>query len=162
MEAVGAVASVVTLIELAAKIGSACVQYLRAAKDAANDISRLQKEVKSLQDLLEQVKQLVDNPKATRLAACQAMKDGIEVCKSELQGLNQKLSPSKTRRLMSRVNGQVLKWPFKSAEVDRLLDHLERCKQSMTLALQVDQRYAVCRCRQLLRILTTRYTAILP
>src|SRR5947208_14982467 len=103
MEAVGATASVAALIEVAAKIGSACAQYLVAVKDAAKDINRLQKEVKELQGLLEQTNRLLDGPNANRLAASSAMRDGIESCKSELQVLNQRLSPSKARKLISRV-----------------------------------------------------------
>jgi benzoyl-CoA reductase/2-hydroxyglutaryl-CoA dehydratase subunit BcrC/BadD/HgdB len=139
METVGAAAGVAAAIELAAKIGSACGQYLVAVKHAAKDINRLQKEVKELQGVLEQVNRLLDGPDATRLAASRAIRDGIETCKSELQALNQKLSPSKTRKLMSRVNIQALKWPFQTADVDKILHQLERCKQSISLALQVDQ-----------------------
>jgi hypothetical protein len=139
MEAVAAAASVITLIELSAKITSTCVQYSRAVNDAVDDIGRLHKEVKSLQDVLEQVRQLLNGPYAAKLSASQAMNDAVKDSETELYNLDQKLAPSKPRKIMSLVNSRALKWPFRTAEVDKLLIHLERCKQSISLALQVDQ-----------------------
>ncbi|KIX09433.1 uncharacterized protein Z518_00513 [Rhinocladiella mackenziei CBS 650.93] len=141
MEAVGAAAGVVALIELAAKISSACGQYLGAVKNATKDINRLRKEVQELQGLLEQVHQHLDGPNAARLAASRVMKDAIETCRSELPVLNQRLTPTRARKLISRVNVQALKWPFETADVDKFLRRLERCKQSILLALQVDQTH---------------------
>jgi Fungal N-terminal domain of STAND proteins len=162
MEAVGAAASVVTLIELAAKIGSACVHYSRAVKDAAKDISRLQKEVTSLQHLLEQVKQLLDVPDTTGLATSREMKDGIEACETELQALNRKLTPKKTRKAASWFSSRALRWPFETADVDKILYQIDRCKQSITLALQVDQRFVFSYpLSTRLRTLITGYTVIL-
>jgi uncharacterized coiled-coil DUF342 family protein len=139
MEAVAAAASLITLIELSAKITYTCVQYSRAVKDAANDISRLHKEVKSLQEVLEQVRQLLNGPHAAKLSASQAMNDAIKDSKTELHNLDQRLAPNKPRKIMSLVNSRALKWPFKAAEVDKFLAQLERCKQSILLALQADQ-----------------------
>jgi small-conductance mechanosensitive channel len=139
MEAVAAAASLITLIELSAKITSTCVQYSRAVKDAANDISRLYKEVKSLQEVLEQARQLLNGPHAAKLPASQAMNDAIKDSKTELHNLDQRLAPSKSRKFMSLVDSRALKWPFKAAEVDKFLTQLGRCKQSISLALQVDQ-----------------------
>jgi hypothetical protein len=138
MEAVGAAAGVAGLVELAAKIGSVCFQYSTAVKHASGDIQRLQKEVNGLQGLLEHVKQLFDGPNAIKLTATQSMKDGIETCESTLQALNQELSPSKTRTFISRLNTRALKWPLQSAEVDKFLRRLDGCRQSISVALQVD------------------------
>jgi hypothetical protein len=139
MEVVGAAASVATLIELSAKIIATCVQYSHAVKNAAKDISRLHQEVKSLLKILEQVRQLLNGPQAAKLSASQAMDDAIKDSETELYDLDRRLAPSKPRKIMSLVNIRGLKWPFKAAEVDKFLVHLERCKQSISLALQVDQ-----------------------
>ena len=139
MEAVAAAASVITLIELSAKIISTCAKYSRAVQYAANDISRLLKEVKSLQEVLERVRQLLNGPHTAKLSASQAMNDAIKDSETELYNLDQRLAPSKPRKIMSWVNSRALKWPFKAAEVDKVLVQLERCKRSISLALQVDQ-----------------------
>jgi hypothetical protein len=138
MEAAEAAASVITLIELSAKIASTCVQYSCALRDAANETGRLHKEVKSLHDVLEQVRQLLNGRHAAKLSASQAMNDAIKDSETELYNLDQRLAPSKLRKIMSLVSSRALKWPFRAAEMDKFLVHLERCKQSISLALQVD------------------------
>jgi hypothetical protein len=69
MAGLGEAASVIAVIELSAKIASICVQYSREVKHAAEDIGRLQGEVKSLQYVLQNVKQLLDGCNRARLSA---------------------------------------------------------------------------------------------
>jgi hypothetical protein len=56
MEGLGAVLSVIAVVSLCVKVASLCVQYSLAVIDAKNDITRLQVEVKSLRDVLGEVK----------------------------------------------------------------------------------------------------------
>jgi hypothetical protein len=42
---------------------------------------------------------------------------------------------------LSRLSLRALKWPFKSKEVEKEIHDLEGYKQTMSLALQVDQTY---------------------
>jgi Fungal N-terminal domain of STAND proteins len=138
MEGLGVAASVIAVIELSAKITSVCVQYSRGVKHAAEDIDRLQDEVKSLQDVLQNVKQLLDGPNGARLSASPRLSKEIDGCVSELTTLDQILNPSKSRKAMSRVGFRALKWPFESKAVNEIISRLERCKQLVSLALQVD------------------------
>jgi conjugal transfer/entry exclusion protein len=109
MEGLGGAASVITVIELSAKITSACVQYSRGVKHAAEDINQLQDEVKSLQDVLQNFKQLLDGLNRARLSAPQRLSKEIDGCGSELSALDQRLNPSKSRKAMSRVGFRALK-----------------------------------------------------
>jgi hypothetical protein len=139
MEGLGGAASVITVIELSAKVASVCVQYSRGVKHAAEDIDRLQGEVKSLQDVLQNAKQLLDGSNGARLLASPSLSKEIDGCGSDLIALDQRLNPGKSRKAMSRVGFRALKWPFESKAVHEIIDRLERRKQSISLALQIDQ-----------------------
>ena len=139
MEGLGIAASVIAVIELSAKIFSVCVEYSRTVKDATKDISRLQGELKSLQDVLEKIKQLLDGPNGSRLSASLLLSETLKGCLSQLQTLQSRLSPSIPRKYIGRIGLRALKWPFETKEADKIVRQLERCKQSISLALQVDQ-----------------------
>jgi uncharacterized protein YaaN involved in tellurite resistance len=132
-------ANVIAVIELSAKVASACLEYSHAVKNAAKDVDRLQSEVKSLQDVLQNVKQLLDGFNGAKLSASLGLSKEIDGCRSELSALDQRLNPRKSRKAMSRGGIRALKWPFESKAVYDIIDRLERRKQSISLALQVDQ-----------------------
>jgi hypothetical protein len=139
MAGLGEAANVIAVIELSAKVASACLEYSHAVKHAAKDIDQLQREVKSLQALLQNVEQLLDGPNGARLSASLGLSKEIDGCRSELTALDQRLNSSKSRKAMSRVGIRALKWPFESKAVYEIIDRLERRKQSVSLALHIDQ-----------------------
>ncbi|ORY58143.1 uncharacterized protein BCR38DRAFT_489623 [Pseudomassariella vexata] len=53
--------------------------------------------------------------------------------------LQAKLSPGKRRTAMTRLGIRALKWPFKSKDIERMIDGLARCTQTISLALNVDE-----------------------
>ena len=89
MEGLGVAASVIAVIELSAKVASVCAQYSHKVKHAAEDIDRLQSEVKSLQDLLQNVKNSLGGPNGARLSASLTLSTEIDGCTSELTTLDQ-------------------------------------------------------------------------
>ena len=139
MEGLGAAASVIAVVELSAKVAAVCVEYSRAVKNAAKEIAQLLNELKSLQDVLEKVKQLLDGPNGPRLSVSQALRKGFDSSISELKTLDQKLEPSTGRKRMSRLGLRTLKWPFESKEVGKIIQRLNRCKESIALGLQLDE-----------------------
>jgi Fungal N-terminal domain of STAND proteins len=143
MEGLGVAANVITVVELSAKVVSLCLEYSRRVKNAAKDIDRLLSELKSLQDVLEKVRQLMDGPNSSRLAISQGLRMGLDTSISELEMLNQQLEPSTGRKRMSRFGLRALKWPFKSEEVEKIIRRLDRCKQSIALGLQLDETWAI-------------------
>jgi Fungal N-terminal domain of STAND proteins len=130
---------VFSVIELSAEVGSVCVQYSHEVKHAAEDVDRLQSEVKSLQSVLQNVKQLLDDSNCAKLSTSPMLSKEIDGCKSELTTLDQRLKAGKSRKTMSRVGFQALKWPFESKAVYEIIGRLERHKKSISLALEVDQ-----------------------
>ncbi len=124
---------------LSTKIASLCVQYSSAAKDAKTDIERLRGEIDSVTDVSQEVEQLLHGLDSTRLSASQKLRDALNDCFLQLTELKKKLELGKTRKAMGWVGVRALKWPFQSKEVDKVVRNLERCKQTVSLALQVDQ-----------------------
>ena len=139
MDGVGAAASVIAVVELSAKIALLCVQYSLNVKHAKTDIERLRGEVNSVTDLLRRVEQLLQGPDNTQLTTSQKLRDALRDCSLRLTELKTKLDPGKTRKAMSNFGIRALKWPFESKEVEKIINDLERCKQTISLALQVDQ-----------------------
>lgn len=142
MEAVGVAASITALIDLSAKIASVCLQYSKDVKNAKDDILRLLQEVNSLRSTSDDVKRLLDGPKGTRLKSSQKLSSAVNNSQCKLEKIRQELEPRGTRKAMSRVGIRALKWPFSSKDVEKSVQELTRCTQSMTLALQIDQTYA--------------------
>jgi hypothetical protein len=139
MEGLGVVANVITVVEMSAKIASLCVQYSLAVKHSKADIERLRGEVNRLTDLLRAVERLLQRPDNTQLSTSQKLHDALKDCFSQLTQLDMQLDAGKARKTMSRLGIRALKWPFESKGVEKIINDLERCKQTISLALQVDQ-----------------------
>lgn len=139
MDGLSGVASVIAVIDISAKIASLCFQYSVAVKDAENDIEHLQKKVADLKDVLGEMKQLLEGRDKTRLSAAHKLAGSLNECFLRLEELKTRLDLGKTRKAMSRLGVRALKWPFKSKEVEKIVDDLEGYKQTFVLALQVDQ-----------------------
>ena len=133
-------ANVIAVVELSAKVANLCVQYSREVKGARDEIARLRSEVNNLKTVVEDVQRLINGPGNGKLSASQKVLDAIDDCRTQLKELDRRLDPGTTRKAMSRFGLRALRWPFDSKEVDRVIGDLERCKATITLALQVDQR----------------------
>jgi len=138
MDGLSAAASVIAVIDISAKIASLCFQYSTEVKNAKDDIERIQRKLSDIKNLLEAVKQL-DGPNGLRLPATHRLSNSPERCLLELQKLEKRLDPGKTRKAMSRLGMRALKWPFTSKEVENIVTTLEGYEQTFSFALQVDQ-----------------------
>ncbi|KAH7201310.1 hypothetical protein DER44DRAFT_441261 [Fusarium oxysporum] len=138
-EALGVASSVIAVVDLSAKVFSLCLQYSREVKNAKNDIERLRKEVVAFQDITEKLKALLEEPRGKELKASQQLVSAIEDGHSTLGRLEQRLQPSTGRKAMRRFGVRALKWPFESKDVEGAVQNLERCRGSISLALNIDQ-----------------------
>jgi predicted nuclease with TOPRIM domain len=139
MDGLSGAASVIAVVDTSAKITSLCFQYAVAVKDAKDDIKRLQRTVASIKNVLEQVKQLLDEQGKSLLSATHKLLDSLEECRQQLTQLESQLEPGKTRKAMQRFGVRALKWPFTSKQVEKMVASLEKYEQTFSLALQVDQ-----------------------
>ena len=139
MEIVGSVASVISILELAAKVASSCHKYLVAVKDAEKDIVRLHNETQSLEEILKKVHDRNTQKTGATLVSSPAMSRCLNDCFIQLSSLNEKLQPLKATKWMSKLKLRELKWPFETSEVNKIIGYLQGYKQSISLALQLDQ-----------------------
>jgi hypothetical protein len=137
MDPLSSTASVIAVIQISERILTLCSEYAIAVKGAKGDIERLNSEVTALFDVLKKVKDLADGPDAATLTALNALTKPIAQCSSELLAIRARLDP--TRQTMNRLGLRSLKWPFKSKEVNIVIEALQRYKTTINMALNVDQ-----------------------
>lgn len=143
MEGLGIAANVIAVIELSAKVASLCLEYSSAVKRAKSDIQRLLHELGTLKITLEGVRQLLESPNGGRLQTSQRLRDGLNGCSFQLTeletNLENKLNAEKSRKVMRKFGFRALKWPFESKDTDGIIATFERCRDTLSAALNVDQ-----------------------
>ncbi|KFY92530.1 hypothetical protein V498_04889 [Pseudogymnoascus sp. VKM F-4517 (FW-2822)] len=142
-EALGLASSVITVIDLSAKVASWCSEYYANVQNARDDIERLQREAQGLKATLERVQSLCDSPNGVKLQESQSLREAVKDCKKQLDQLETKLEPRTTNKLMSRYGMRALRWPLKSKEVDGIMKKLGNCKDNISFSLQVDQELQI-------------------
>ncbi|KAF7506684.1 hypothetical protein GJ744_011513 [Endocarpon pusillum] len=142
-EAFGLAASVITVIDLSAKVASQCSEYYTNVKNAREDIERLRREAQGLKATLERVQSLCDGPNGMQLQESQRLLEGVKDCKKQLAQLETKLEPRTRNKWMSRYGMRALRWPLKSKEVDGIMKKLADCKGNISFSLQVNQEYVI-------------------
>ncbi|KAH8586045.1 hypothetical protein B0O99DRAFT_586459 [Bisporella sp. PMI_857] len=147
MDGISAAASVIAVIQISEDVVSLCSQYLKAVKNAKSDIVRLQDELGSLKQVLEGAQKLLEGPNAARLETSRPLLDRFRGCYSQLKDLETKLkdhlkteSKGKGKGKGMRLFGlRALKWPFKSKEVDNVIQSLNKFRDTLSASLNVDQ-----------------------
>lgn len=139
-----AAASVIAVVQLAAKVGSLCLEYSSAVKSARSDIERLKKHTDSLKATTEGAQKLLQGPHGARLGTSQKLRETLNDTRSQLGDVATKLEAKlhgRTGKTMRRVGLRALKWPFESKDMDKIITNLQRYQDSFTAALQIDQTY---------------------
>ena len=126
MEAVGAAASIMQVLQISEQVVSACYQYYRTARGAKNDILQVINIVGGLKTTLENLCPLIDtaegsadqpDPRLPHLAA------SLKSCLEALQSIEKKLRINPTMKLnLADVKIGLVKhltWPWKEKEVEK-------------------------------------------
>ncbi|VUC33727.1 unnamed protein product [Clonostachys rosea] len=139
MEAVGAAANIIAVVQLASKVGSILFQYSKDVKNARDDVETLTQAVAHLRKAAQGVRHLLESHNGERLKTSQDLAVVTRQAEEQLQKLDRRLEPSSRRQTMKRFGFRALKWPFQSSEAQKLVADIERCTQTMNFALQIDQ-----------------------
>lgn len=144
MEALGAAASIIAVLEVSGKV----LSHIRSAKGATKERKRLRDEVQACDDILQQLQD--DADESDKDAACSEKITALEKPGAPLDRLHVTLTMIKEKlerssKSESRLKDVVapLKWPFDEKEVDKLLVALEREKTLLGLALTIETRKLV-------------------
>ena len=111
-----------------------CGSYIQEAKDARNRTIFLQRTAASLECVLHQLREVVQEPCNRKLLTPSSLVNNLNDCLSRLEGLKEKIDPVRGKQMMRRLDIRALKWPLKRAEVDKTIQDLERHKSSFILS----------------------------
>ncbi|KAK0632942.1 hypothetical protein B0T14DRAFT_542129 [Immersiella caudata] len=143
MEGLGAAASVIAVVELAAKVASLCLEYSSAVKHAKSDIERLRKHTDSLKITVNGAQKLLQGPDGARLETSLKLREAMANSYLQLDDiatkLEEKLRAGRTAKAMRCMGLRALRWPFESKDVDKIIANLQQDQTSFTTALQIDQ-----------------------
>ncbi|OQE10072.1 hypothetical protein PENFLA_c096G05144 [Penicillium flavigenum] len=139
MDGVSSAASVIAVIQLTGSLVKLCGGYIQELKDARDEILSLQRSIEGIQGTLQDLQKFLLGGNGKTLPTSSRLANTITDCLSDLRGLETKLDPGKGKKLMRKVGLRALKWPLKRAEVESMIQNLERYKSSFLLSLQVDQ-----------------------
>lgn len=143
MEALGAAASAIAVVELGVKVISLCTEYSSAVKNASHDIQRLRERISSLEITLQEVLQLLQGSHGARLRTSQKLHDALDNSRSLLDSiaaaLESKLNGGRRQRTMRAFGIRALAWPFESKKMESIIAAIEQYQNTMAVAIQIDQ-----------------------
>ncbi|EJT69960.1 hypothetical protein GGTG_12137 [Gaeumannomyces tritici R3-111a-1] len=143
MEGLGAAASALAVIEIAAKVGDLCLQYVRKVKNAKHDIERFRQHIEDLKAIVEGAQRLLQGPDGSRFETAQNLRSALANARSQLDPiharLDGKLNNGLKHRAMRRMGLRALVWPFESNEVEEIISDLRQERDAISAALQIDQ-----------------------
>ena len=142
MEVVGAVASIITVIQVTARVVSICYDYQTGIRHYPKDIFRITHELQSLRNVLERLADLAqseDDLTSAALPTLDSLNNSggpLEICEGELRQLEARLAPARGR---FKQVGRAIVWPFVEKDVQKTLSILARQRGLFQLALTADQ-----------------------
>ncbi|KAK7582831.1 hypothetical protein V3481_012129 [Fusarium oxysporum f. sp. vasinfectum] len=135
-EALGVASSVIAVVDLSAKVISWCVRYAQDVSHAKEDKKRLAEELTRLNLASVNARNLLDGPHGSKLKTSHALLLATVDSQSQLKRIERQLAE---RNGQGKVSFEALKWPFKSKDVQSVIQDLDRCTKAIYLALGVDQ-----------------------
>ena len=140
MDGLSAAASVFAVIEISVKLVALCRNCFSEVKEAKKDIQRFRNEVTTLENILIDLRDLVDTPDGTKLPI---LDTSLKQCQSTLEELVRKLEKAAGKdKMMNQFGWRALKWPFNSKDIQKAIETIERHKNMFNLALTADQTYS--------------------
>jgi hypothetical protein len=138
MEGLGAAASVIAVLQITTQVVSLAYGYTTGVKRAPTSLQRLIDELKSLVKILSALQSTAQDSSSAVLGQLfnPLLKYGVE-----MKSLNEKLE-AKQEKLQSSWWGASLvrlQWPLAESETVGLILETESFKQSLNLALSIDQ-----------------------
>ncbi|EPS42329.1 hypothetical protein H072_3710 [Dactylellina haptotyla CBS 200.50] len=167
MEVVGGVASVIAVVELAAKVGKICASYMNEVREAQSDIESLRTKTQYLEPVLKELVNLLNGQHKEKLKLVQNLPGAIENCQNQLTELVQRLesrntTPPAAQPSLSRPTSgrkfirkffqdsknpttgasalavvRQLQWPFEKKELQKILSRLGETQRIIQDALNV-------------------------
>jgi hypothetical protein len=136
MDGLSAAASIIAVVQIAQSVGSALRDYYQGVRDARKDINALHSSIKNLELILVGLETLARREKID-LLVLQSPTGVLNQCKSDFAGLESQLALPKNLQGRRGRFLRALKWPFQKAEVQKIVDMIERHKSALSMYLGV-------------------------
>lgn len=135
MDPIGALASIITILQLSQKV----IGYLNDVKDASKDGAKCAIEASNLYTLLRDLRCRLeegrgDTPWHTAVRALGVENGPFDQFKQTLESLQSKMA----KRGVLKQAGKALMWKFTKEDINNLLNRMERLKSLIEIALQMD------------------------
>ncbi|KAL7953652.1 hypothetical protein V8C34DRAFT_320712 [Trichoderma compactum] len=113
----------------------------KKVKNAAAETEQLRQLLANFQNVLTSFEKMRSSPNNAKLKHTHQLNDAIRETQSLLQKLVDDLSPSseKAHRILRKIKGSSIKWPFDKNDILKRINSLEQCMQVIGETLQVDQ-----------------------
>ena len=134
-------ASISGLITLADIVFCRICNYAKAVKNASKDVLALRSEIDALYVILTKLRLLSIQLEEDEAFEAAFRTHYVHSCHEILERIRQVLEKSETALLKDRhlqSFKRKLQWPFKLSEVEGFISEIERQKQTLSLALNVD------------------------
>jgi hypothetical protein len=141
MDGLSSAASVIAVIQLTGSLVKLCGGYIREVKYARDEILTLQQTIAGLKGTLQDLHTFLQSTDGKALPTSSRLVRNITDCLTDLCALEARLDPGRGKKLMRKMGLRALKWPLKRAEMEGVIQNVERYKSSFLLSLQVDQTY---------------------
>lgn len=137
MEPLGAFSSAGTAADLCEKLVLLC----KNVKNAAAETEQLRRLLVNFRNILTSVEEMRSSPNNAKLKHTHRLSDTVHETQSLLQKLVDDLSPSSetAHKILRKIKGSSIRWPFEKNDILKRIDSLERCMQVINKSLQVDQ-----------------------
>ncbi|PGG99833.1 hypothetical protein GX51_06125 [Blastomyces parvus] len=153
MEPVGFAAAIITLT----KTTTTAIRVLRSYNDSEEEVSTIERELESLQAVLQRLawlEQEANNDEAATGIALPTLMDPWYIgvfkrCQKEVEGLSSRLSlqdSSRTRRAIKQ-----LRWPFKKKETEEIVQSIRNLTESILQTVQLDQTSMILKMNNAMR-----------
>ena len=151
-EVLGLTAIIIAVLQMTSSVITVCYDYSAAVKGAPWELSKIKAEMESLRSVLQTLEPLakqaeLTNPVAgSRLPTLGLFLGPLKDCLQEVERLDKKLkTPSWSDGFGPKRKAlvQVLRWPLKEAETKKVLENISRFKDTLALAINVDQTYVL-------------------
>ncbi|KAH7190134.1 hypothetical protein DER44DRAFT_117701 [Fusarium oxysporum] len=136
LESLGIAANVFAVVDMSAKVVGWCAQYAQDVSRAKEDKKRLADEIARLNLASVNVRELLRGPHGSRLKTSYALYLATIDSQSQLRRIERLLADG---RGQSRASFEVLIWPFKSKDLQPVIQDLQRCTNAIYSALEADQ-----------------------
>lgn len=126
--------SILTIIDLSAKVLLKCYRLQSQMKDAKHDIAQIINEVESVSDVLADLHEAISQEHDWKASTFSVISGPLAATLRVLQELDEKLAPMTGGRLKTSIL-----WPFSSKTVQARVQILQQAKSTLSLALSSSQ-----------------------